>query len=408
VTYGCYLDSSNGASVASRAMLEGLARRGFACEALSGLGREHGGDLDLGTFLLGSDTPYEIAGGENLSADSSDPGAAVPVHYRLAFKDVFVTLARRISAGRPEPGDDAYGEFLRLYETTLNRFRPEILVNYGASRLSREVRARASSRGVAVVFVLHNCNYHNISEFDTADAVIVPSRFAADHYRKALGLDCTVLSNLLDLARVRVADRDPRYLTLVNPSYEKGVYAFARIADELGRRRPDIPLLVVESRGSEQTLADCGLDLRLHGTVNLMSHTDDPRHFWKVTRVCLMPSLAAETQGLAAVEAMANAIPVIASDRGALPETLGGAGIVLPLPERLNPTTRSIPTAEEVAPWVEAIIRLWDDRELYAEHERRAFSESRRWAPEILEPRYADFFNAIEPRRSRRESLPDV
>ena len=68
-----------------------------------------------------------------------------------------------------------------------------------------------------------------------------------------------------------------------------------------------------------------------------MGHTDDPRHFWSVTRVCLMPSLVAETQGLVAVEAMANGIPVIASDRGALPETLGGAGIVLPLPDGLTP-----------------------------------------------------------------------
>jgi glycosyltransferase involved in cell wall biosynthesis len=183
----------------------------------------------------------------------------------------------------------------------------------------------------------------------------------------------------------------------VNPSYEKGVFAFARIADELGRRRPDIPLLVVESRGTERTLADCGLDLRRHGTVHLMAHTPDPRHFWSVTRICLMPSLAAETQGLAAVEAMANGIPVIASDRGALPETLGDAGIILPLPEHLTPTTRFLPTTEEVGPWVEAIIRLWDDGAAYREQCRRARSEARRWAPEVLEPQHIRFFNEVRP-----------
>ncbi|MBX6313833.1 MAG: glycosyltransferase [Isosphaeraceae bacterium] len=81
-----------------------------------------------------------------------------------------------------------------------------------------------------------------------------------------------------------------------------------------------------------------------------MARTHDPRRFWSVIRVCLVPSLAAETQGLVATEAMTNGIPVVASDRGALPETLGSAGVILPLPARLTPSTRSLPTAAEVAP----------------------------------------------------------
>src|SRR5262249_48889641 len=152
------------------------------------------------------------------------------------------------------------------------------------------------AQGVAVVFALHNFGYTNARPFTTVDAVIVPSPFAADHYRRTLGLDCKVLSNIVDLGRVRAETHSPRYLTFVTPSHEKGVYAFARIADELGRRRPDIPILVVEGRGTERTLVDCGIDLRVHGNVNLMANTPDPRHFWGVTRVCLMPSLWRESQ----------------------------------------------------------------------------------------------------------------
>jgi glycosyltransferase involved in cell wall biosynthesis len=396
VTYGCYLDSSNGASIASRAMMEALARQGFAAATLSGLGCEHDAEVDPDIWLAGLGIPFETAGGESWTVDARGLRATMPAHYRLTVGGVSVTLARRAGIHRPEPGVDEYEEFIRLYDATLKRFQPEILLNYGSSRLAHEVRSRARSQGAAVVFPLHNCNYDDREPFSTADAVIVPSRFAADHYRKTLGLDCTVLSNLVDFSRIRAESRDPRYLTFVNPSYEKGVYPFVRIADELGRRRPDIPLLVVESRGSERTLVDCGLDLRPHGTVHLMGHTDDPRHFWSVTRVCLMPSLAAETQGLAAVEAMANGIPVIASDRGALPETLGEAGIVLPLPERMTPLTRFLPTPDEVAPWVEAIVRLWDDGELYAAQSQRALAKSRRWAPEVLEPQYARFFGGVQ------------
>ncbi len=191
------------------------------------------------------------------------------------------------------------------------------------------------------------------------------------------------------------------YVTFVNPSYEKGVYAFARIADELGRRRPEIPLLVVEGRGTERTLVDCGLDLRVHGNVHLMSHTRDPRHFWGMTHIHVLPSLWWENQPLVAIEAMINGIPVIGSDRGGIPETLGDAGIVLGLPSRLTPFTRELPTAREVEPWVKAIIGLWDDPTWHAEQSRRAVAESRRWAPEILEPQCIQFFESLRPSDAR-------
>ena len=112
-----------------------------------------------------------------------------------------------------------------------------------------------------------------------------------------------------------------------------------------------------------------------------MANTPAPRLFWGVTRVCVMPSLWRESQPLVAIEAMANGIPVIGSDRGGIPESLGKAGVVLSLPERLTPTSRVLPTPEEVSPWVEAVIKLWDDEPHYAEQCRLALSESLRWAP---------------------------
>ena len=242
--------------------------------------------------------------------------------------------------------------------------------------------------------------------FSDVDAVVVPSQFAADYYRETISVECNVLPNPLDFERIRPESREPRYTTFVNPSVEKGVYAFARIADELGRRRPDIPILVVESRGTEATVAACGLELREHGNVFFMGHTHDPREFWGVTKVCLMPSVWWESQGLVAVEAMVNGVPVVASDRGALPETLGGAGIMLPLPDRITQATRMLPTAEEVEPWVQAVIRLWDDPEFYEEHRRRAMIESKRWDPEVLEPRYVEFFRDLKPGPRPKPAIP--
>ncbi len=303
---------------------------------------------------------------------------------------------------RNSPADPVEtAEFLSLFDGILARFRPDVLVTYGGDPLTLEILVRARRSGIATVFTLHNFGYSQGSHFANVDAILVPSHFSAEHHRRVLGRECVAIPYLVDAARVRAESVEPTYVTFVNPSFEKGVYPFVRIADELGRRRPDIPLLVVESRGEESTVVGCGIDLRDHGNVFLMSQTPDPRDFWRVTRVCLMPSLWWESQGLVAVEAMMNGIPVIGSDRGAIPETLGAAGIVLPIPERLTPHTRELPTAEEVAPWVEAIIRLWDDAEFYREHQRRALAESRRWDAEVLEPRYVAFFEELAGRARR-------
>lgn len=398
VARGCYLDECNGAAVASRAMLQAMARRGFAVEALTGAvfeSADPGSDPDA--LLAERGFVFDTDGGEAWTADPRGLRAAVPLHYRLTVQDVPVTLHRSVSARPYEPHGADIDEFLHLFEIAMTRFHPDVLVSFGDDHLAREICPRARARGVAVVFALHNLTFSEPALFANADAIIVPSRFAAAHHRKALGFDCTRLPSLIDPDRVRTSSRDPRYLTFINPSHEKGVYVFARIADELGRLRPDIPTLVVESSGSERTLVDCGLDLRLHGNVNLMGHTSDPRQFWAVTRLCLLPSLRWENQPLVAIEAMLNGIPVIGSDRGGIPECLGRAGVVLPLPERLTPSTRELPTADEVGPWIEAIIRLWDGADWYAEHSRRALAEARRWDPDRLEPLYVRLFNEIRP-----------
>jgi hypothetical protein len=108
-----------------------------------------------------------------------------------------------------------------------------------------------------------------------------------------------------------------------------------------------------------------------------------------------MPALGWRSHPGLATEALLNGIPVLASDRGALPELLGSAGMVLSLPDRLTPVIGWLPTAEEVAPWVEAVIRLWDDAEFALDHRRRAVAESQRWAPDVLETSYAEFFQDL-------------
>ncbi len=73
---------------------------------------------------------------------------------------------------------------------------------------------------------------------------------------------------------------------------------------------------------------------------------------------------------------MANGIPVLASNRGALPETVGDGGLIFDIPSRYTPNTRIVPTAEELEPWVETILRLWDDEAFYRQQSEKAIAQA--------------------------------
>jgi glycosyltransferase involved in cell wall biosynthesis len=225
--------------------------------------------------------------------------------------------------------------------------------------------------------------------------VLFPSEYTRRDQRRRLGLDGTVLPYPVRLDRVIADDPDPRYVTFVNPQPENSVGVFSRIALELGRRRPEIPLLMVEGRGTADGLARVPEDLSGLTNLHRMANTPDPRDFYRVSRVVLMPSLWRESLGREAVEAIANGIPVLASDRGALPETLGDAGFVLAIPKRYTQSSPAVPTPREVAPWVAIIERLWDDPEFEARHRELARAEARRWDADRLIGRYEDFFRSL-------------
>jgi glycosyltransferase involved in cell wall biosynthesis len=96
-----------------------------------------------------------------------------------------------------------------------------------------------------------------------------------------------------------------------------------------------------------------------------------------------------------AAEALLNGIPVLASNRGGLPETLHEAGFLFEIPEQYTPQTRLVPTAAEVAPWIETILRLWDEEALYEQERRRCLAAAEAWRPERLLPRFEEFFAGV-------------
>src|SRR4029453_6295483 len=110
------------------------------------------------------------------------------------------------------------------------------------------------------------------------------------------------------------------FVTFVHPAPHKGLYLFARLADMLGSRRPDIPMLVVQSGASAGALNGLpGLDFSAYPQIIAAPAVAAPAAHFALTRVLRVPWIWEEPFGRVPAEAMINGVPALVSDRGALP-----------------------------------------------------------------------------------------
>ena len=161
-----------------------------------------------------------------------------------------------------------------------------------------------------------------------------------------------------------------------------------------------------EGAAKSGSLLALGVDLSALKNLTVWPNTPDARRVFAASKLVLMPSLM-ENAGCIAREAMFNGMPVLASNRGGLPETVGGgeqgarsleqgegsAGFLFDIPARYTHQTRELPSAKDVAPWVETIIRLWDDAAYYERFSLAACERAQAWHPDRLAPLYREFFS---------------
>ncbi len=217
------------------------------------------------------------------------------------------------------------------------------------------------AEGIASIFLFRGRDDSPPEPHPSVDAVVALSETSASYYHEVYGHRPAVLALPIDRMTIPVAERDPRYLLFVDPTPANGVYAFARIADEIGQVRPDIPILVVEASGSEADLANCGLDLTSRGNLAVMAPTRDPRKYWRLARACVIPALDGDDRPTTLLRAIANGVPTVCSDRGTTRDGSEKRVFFLPLPGDLTPKTRQLPEPGQVADWVGEAIRLWDE-----------------------------------------------
>jgi glycosyltransferase involved in cell wall biosynthesis len=330
-------------------------------------------------LLLASGTPHlpQLVGGlevntHRLALELNARGHMTGVLSKLSLRDLFG--ARRFLESRARFADvtvdralgyDVYRS-LRPWRDLRGLLLPKtvIIQNGNMIPMGRTFR----EMGVDSIAYLHGLEFDDSTRGwpqKAADlpfsAYIANSAFTASLFEQRYGIACTVIPPVFRERDFR-SDGNGQHVTFINPVQVKGL----DIALAVAKLCPSIPFLFVRgwplSRKAERDLKRAVASLP---NVTLIDRTSDMAKIYRQTRILLVPSQWLETWGRVVSEAQFSGIPVLSSDSGGLPESVGPGGILL---------------ARETPPdiWAEKLRTLWDDGAVYRQKREAALAHANR------------------------------
>jgi glycosyltransferase involved in cell wall biosynthesis len=403
----CISDPTAGVTQSLRTIMEWLADAGHACHILTTARFESSVTFTIEDHLRGQGvdaTVLSLLPGPSKQSGKKKGVADRPVvHYTVKDVPVTLLLTRRNDESRPDQAEAR--QYLALLEQLLEDFAPSELIACNGHPMILEAMARARKRGITTAFAVRGFGYYETRYFEDVDHAFTCSQFLTDLYRDKMGLVSTPIEPPIEWASVLAPVESRAFVTFVNPSLHKGLLLFARLADMLGSRRPDIPILVVQSGHSGGSLnAIPGVDFSRYPQIMAAPPVPTPADYFALTRMLVVPSVWEEPFGRVAAEAMINAIPPLVSNRGSLPQVVGGdfseggGGRVLPIPDWMTFKTTKLPSEREVEPWYEAVCKLWDDPALYRSVATRAHQiAADRYSERASRLKHVGYFTSLKP-----------
>lgn len=244
----------------------------------------------------------------------------------------------------------------------IRKERPDIAVVLASQPV--KMAQAAQKAGLPVLMMLQDVEFDaHGGPFEALGNVpcVANSQFTADAYRKAYGVQPRVIHPIVEGSRYQTQSTREN-VTFINPKPVKGL----DIALAVARACPEIPFSFVEgwpltAEEHEALLKDLS-DLP---NVTFRPSTKDMKSVYGRCKILLAPSRWQEAYGRVASEPQFSGIPVIASDRGGLPEAVGDGGILLDPDGPLEA-------------WVSAVRRLWEDDAYYETLSQAALQHVRR------------------------------
>ena len=392
----CISDPTAGVTQSLRTIMEWLADAGHECRILTTARFEA-----RVTFTI---EDHLAAHGVDRALVASARRAKRPVvQYTVGGVPVTLLLTQHHDEARPHRAEASH--YSALFGDALDTFAPDQVIACNGHPMIFAALADARRRGLTTAFAVRGYGYYHRRCFADVDHAFTCSQFLTDVYAAKIGLRSTPLEPPIDWSTVVAPVESRAFVTFVHPAPHKGLYLFARLALMLGERRPDIPILVVQSGHSGGALnAIPGVDFSQFPQIMAAPPVPTPADYFALTRLLLVPSVWDEPFGRVAAEAMINGIPPIVSNRGSLPHVVGGdaadggGGRVLPIPESITAESIRLPSEQEVEPWFGAVCDLWDRPALYdaVAARARAIAEQR-YSEAVSRHKHLHYFTALRP-----------
>ena len=247
--------------------------------------------------------------------------------------------------------------------TVCAAFSPDAIIVQSGAPTVPMLLAALDTRIPALLY-LHNVEFKELGGTLLPDPEVLylaNSEFTAKRMQVSFGINSEVLIPLVkrELYQMQPLKQSVLY---INPSMIKG----AELAFQIAERLPDIQFCFTENwRLNSAWRKYCQRRAASLGNIEWSSLTRDPKVLYGEARLLLMPSIWEETYGRSITEAQLSGIPVVSSNRGGLPETVGNGGELLDI---------HAPVKE----WVSAVKRLCTDENYYSEMSQQAVSYANR------------------------------
>jgi len=187
--------------------------------------------------------------------------------------------------------------------------------------------------------------------------------------------DSIIIPPLINQDEYLVKFNSKKYITMINPIQMKGGEIFREIAKNMPTKKflavKGWTHLMNNNTWDLHLLSDLSVGLGISenplfnitqfdgiSNVTLLNSTADMKSIYSKTRLLIVPSITPEGGPRVAIEALINGIPVIGSNSGNIPITVGVGGIIV---NDLYNTTE----------WVDAILKF-DNEEYYNEISQKA------------------------------------
>lgn len=352
-------DSASNSAAQIRNMLLSLKARNVDIVGLSSLSFVH----ESGTSLF-TDLEEKLKGEDN--------------SFNLTDNDITFIYVRTRSRALGEMVSQEQRNFYAKFCALISSFRPDIVMGSGTDMLSMVCFDEARRRGIPTVYTLLDGTPRRFN-FPNIDVVVTDTNAISNLYAKQYGINALVTGPFIpverlsndDLAKKKENEANVNRVTMVNPSLEKGLGIFIRIAglsfnqDNL----KNFKFTVVEthegqfSNAVEQLHYKDGvkLDKNLISKIDVIKPNTPLKDVFMETKVLVAPSLCFESGVNIAREAVANNIPVLGSNQIGLVEAIGAAGVVVDPPQYCIADHKIAPNDEDIDNFIRGLQMLVND-----------------------------------------------